>query len=45
MSKLDASVIRDAIGAIAAGRLAEFEAFAEIESTNSHLMRGEAPAE
>lgn len=44
MSSLDANAIRDAIGRGAAGRLAGFEAFAEIESTNSHLMRGAAPA-
>jgi BirA family biotin operon repressor/biotin-[acetyl-CoA-carboxylase] ligase len=43
MSTLDANAIRDAIGRVAAGRLAGFETFAEIESTNSHLMRGEAP--
>ena len=44
MSKLDASVIRAAVDALAADRLAAFEAFAEIESTNSHLMSSDAPA-
>ena len=44
MSSLDANAIRDAIGAAAAGRLAEFETFAEIDSTNSYLMHGAAPA-
>jgi BirA family biotin operon repressor/biotin-[acetyl-CoA-carboxylase] ligase len=44
MSSLDANAIRDAIGTGAAGRLTGFEAFAEIASTNSHLMDSAAPA-
>ena len=44
MSKLDANAIRAAVDAPAADRLAAFEAFAEIESTNSHLMCSDAPA-
>lgn len=43
MSSLDADAIRDAIGGVAADRLTELEAFAEIESTNSYLMSGTVP--
>ena len=44
MSSLDANAVRDAIGGVAAGRLAGLQTFAEIGSTNSHLMGGAAPA-
>ena len=43
MSNLDAEVIRSSLGELALRRLERFEAFATIESTNSYLMRGEAP--
>lgn len=43
MSSLDAEVIRSSLGELATRRLEQLEIFATIESTNSHLMRGEAP--
>lgn len=43
MSKLDAAAIRALLGDLASLRLAGFEAFAEIDSTNSYLMQREAP--
>ena len=44
MTSLDADAIRAGLGELAAGRLAGFEAFAEIDSTNSYLMQCDAPA-
>jgi len=44
MTRLDASVIRKAIGEAAPARLAELDVFSEIASTNTHLMQGPAPA-
>lgn len=44
MSNLDAGVIRLALGEAITTRLAELEIFAEIESTNSYLMRQPGPA-
>lgn len=43
MSKLDAQAIRASLGELASRRLERFEVFAAIESTNSHLMRGDPP--
>lgn len=43
MTRLDPEAIRGHLGDFAAARLADFEAFAEIESTNSYLMDREAP--
>lgn len=43
MISLDAEVVRRSLGDATAARLAEFEVFAEIDSTNSHLMRREGP--
>jgi BirA family biotin operon repressor/biotin-[acetyl-CoA-carboxylase] ligase len=44
MTSLDADAIRGALGEFASQRLEEFEAFAEIESTNSYLLRQPAPS-
>lgn len=44
MTRLDAGVIREAIGEALPARLAELEVFPEIASTNSHLMQRPAPA-
>lgn len=44
MTSLDADAIRAGLGELASLRLAGFEAFAEIDSTNSYLMQREAPA-
>lgn len=44
MTRLNPDVIRDSLGETVAGRLAAFDAFQEIASTNSYLMDGEAPA-
>lgn len=44
MINLDAEAIRRSLGDGAATRLAGFEAFGEIESTNSYLMQQESPA-
>lgn len=44
MTSLDADAIRAGLGELAARRLAGFEAFAEIDSTNSYLMQTDAPA-
>jgi BirA family biotin operon repressor/biotin-[acetyl-CoA-carboxylase] ligase len=44
MTSLDADAIRAGLGDLAAVRLAGFEAFAEIDSTNSYLMQCDAPA-
>lgn len=44
MTSLDAEAIRGALGEAATVRLAEFEAFPEIDSTNSYLMQREGPA-
>jgi BirA family biotin operon repressor/biotin-[acetyl-CoA-carboxylase] ligase len=44
MTSLDGDAIRAGVGELAASRLAGFEAFAEIDSTNSYLMHSEAPA-
>lgn len=43
MTSLDADAIRDSIGEAAATRLAGFETFSEIESTNSYLMQQDCP--
>lgn len=43
MTGLDAAAIRGKLGAFASRRLEGFEVFAEIESTNSHLLRQPAP--
>ena len=44
MTRLDPDVIRDSLDETVAGRLAVFEAFDEIASTNSYLMDREAPS-
>ena len=44
MTSLDADAIRAGLGELATLRLASFEAFAEIDSTNSYLMQLDAPA-
>ena len=44
MSKLDADAIRASLGEAAGLRLEALELFPEIESTNSYLMQGAAPA-
>lgn len=44
MTSLDADAIRAGLGEYATTRLAGLEVFAEIESTNSHLMQCESPA-
>jgi len=44
MTSLDADAIRGSLGDAALDRLVGFEAFAEIESTNSYLMRQDCPA-
>jgi BirA family biotin operon repressor/biotin-[acetyl-CoA-carboxylase] ligase len=44
MINLDADAIRQSLDAHVGKRLARFEVFAEIESTNSYLMQQEAPA-
>ena len=44
MISLDAEVVRQSLGDATTARLAEFEVFAKIESTNSHLLRHEGPA-
>ncbi len=44
MTSLDAEAIRRSIGEDAAARLAGFEVFPEIESTNSYLMQQAGPA-
>lgn len=44
MTSLDGDAIRAGLGELAASRLAGFEAFAEIDSTNSYLMQSQAPA-
>lgn len=44
MTSLDAQVIRQSLGAAAADRLAGFDVLAEIDSTNSYLMRSPGPA-
>jgi BirA family biotin operon repressor/biotin-[acetyl-CoA-carboxylase] ligase len=44
MINLDADAIRQSLDVHVGNRLAEFEVFAEIESTNSYLMQQEAPA-
>jgi BirA family biotin operon repressor/biotin-[acetyl-CoA-carboxylase] ligase len=44
MTSLDADAIRGDLGEFASHRLEEFEAFTEIESTNSHLLRQPAPS-
>ena len=43
MTRLDPDAIRGHLADSVAGRLANFEAFDEIESTNSYLMVSEAP--
>ena len=43
MINLDADAIRESIGEAAAARLASFETFPEIESTNSYLMQQDSP--
>jgi len=43
MTSLDADAIRELTGEAAAARLAGFEAFSEIESTNSYLMHQDCP--
>lgn len=44
MTRLDADAIRKSLGEIVSTRLATFELFAEIESTNTYLMQQAAPA-
>jgi BirA family biotin operon repressor/biotin-[acetyl-CoA-carboxylase] ligase len=44
MTSLDADAIRAGLGELTTSRLAGFEAFAEIDSTNSYLMQCESPA-
>ena len=44
MTRLDPGAIRRDLGESVTGRLADFEAFDEIESTNSYLMDLEAPS-
>ena len=44
MTRLDAKVVRRALGESTIARLATLEAFEEIDSTNSYLMRQAAPA-
>ena len=44
MTRLNPDVIRDSLDETVAGRLAVFEAFDEIASTNSYLMDREAPS-
>ena len=43
MTRLNPDVIRDSLDETVAGRLAAFDAFQEIASTNSYLMDREAP--
>lgn len=43
MSSLDAGIIRSSLGERAARRIERIEAFAAIESTNSYLIKDEAP--
>ena len=43
MNNLDADAIRQSIGAAAVARLAGFNTFPEIESTNTFLMRQDGP--
>ena len=43
MTRLDPDAIRDHLADSVTGRLADFETFDEIESTNSYLMVSEAP--
>lgn len=43
MTSLDAEVIRQAVDSTTAGRLAAFDAFPAIESTNSYLMQRPLP--
>lgn len=44
MTRLDPDAIRGQLADSVTGRLADFEAFDEIESTNSYLMISEAPS-
>ena len=44
MKGLDADAIRGDLGEFASHRLEEFEAFTEIESTNTHLLREPSPS-
>ena len=43
MTRLDAKAVRESLGESTIARLATFEAFEEIDSTNSYLMRQPAP--
>jgi BirA family biotin operon repressor/biotin-[acetyl-CoA-carboxylase] ligase len=43
MISLDAEAIRESLGEAAADRLSGFDAFAEIESTNTYLMQRDGP--
>lgn len=43
MISLDADLIRESMGEAAAARLSGFDAFTEIESTNSYLMQLDSP--
>jgi BirA family biotin operon repressor/biotin-[acetyl-CoA-carboxylase] ligase len=44
MNNLDADAIRQSLGELVSSRLAGFEAFPEVDSTNSYLMQQAAPA-
>lgn len=44
MTRLDVDAVRQALGEVVSARLAGFEAFPEIESTNTYLMQQPGPA-